>query len=268
MRLTRLTLAPLAAACAMTMPIAPASASPVDAALLPDLVQEPPSRLEIQQAGARFRLGFRSGVNNAGTAPLVLEARRAHAGEPTMAAGQVLPAVGGAPVVRRGAGTLRYVRWPGHRHWHLEGFERYELRRAGAAAPLRGARKTGFCLGDRYDADRFRRLPGEPRTLVFEQQCGLDRPDLLSLRQGISVGHGDEYDPHLEGQYVDVTGLSPGVYELVHRVNADGALLESRYDNNAACIGVRLEWPRGASRRPAITTTSCNEHKDHKEVGS
>ncbi|HEX2087209.1 MAG TPA: hypothetical protein VHF89_16120, partial [Solirubrobacteraceae bacterium] len=49
-----------------------------------------------------------------------------------------------------------------------------------------------------------------------------------------------------------------GRYDLVHRVNTEGALLESDYGNNAACVGVRLSWPHGRRRLPRFTTTQCN----------
>ena len=78
------------------------------------------------------------------------------------------------------------------------------------------------------------------------------RPLLRSVREGISPGYGDDYDPLLEGQYVDVTGLPAGRYELVHRVNADRRLRESDYRNNAASIVLDLSWPRGVAHEPAI----------------
>jgi hypothetical protein len=69
------------------------------------------------------------------------------------------------------------------------------------------------------------------------------------MREGISVGYGDDYDPTLEGQYVDVTGLPAGRYVLVHRVNESGALQESRTDNNASSSLIRLAWRGG---RPIV----------------
>jgi hypothetical protein len=63
------------------------------------------------------------------------------------------------------------------------------------------------------------------------------------------VGYGDDYDPTLEGQYVDVTGLAAGRYLLVHRVNETQALHESRYDNNASSLEIRLRWRNG---RPSV----------------
>jgi hypothetical protein len=108
-------------------------------------------------------------------------------------------------------------------------------------------RKTGFCLGDRYDTSLV--LPGKPASNVFTSRCGLRSPGRLGMREGISVGYGDDYDPTLEGQYVDVTGLAAGRYLLVHRVNETQALQESRYDNNASSLEIRLRWRDG---RPSV----------------
>ena len=171
----------------------------------------------------------------------------------------------GRTVQRPGVGAMRFHSAPGHRHWHYQAFEVYELRSVDGTL-ARPSQKTGFCLGDRYDADFFSMWPNEPRSPVWRQQCGLDRPDLLRLRNGISVGYGDDYDPHLEGQYVDVTGLPAGDYDLVHRVNAAATLLEADYTNNRACVGVRLAWPRGAARAPTFRDVPCSTHNTHTEV--
>ena len=60
------------------------------------------------------------------------------------------------------------------------------------------------------------------------------------MREGISPGHADAYDPWLEGQSLDVHGLAPGIYTLVQRVNVDHRLRESRYDNDVSRVRIRL----------------------------
>jgi hypothetical protein len=250
--LSRCIFAAITAALGTIVVAAAALAAPADPApLLPDLVQERPKDLGVVEAGGEFRLGFWSGVSNTGAAPLVIEGARASRSTPHMTATQVVPNEALGPMRRADVGTLEYVRLRGHRHWHLQDFERYELRRADGKA-ARPSRKTGFCLGDRYDAARSRRLAGEPLRPPYGGLCGIDRPDLLRISVGISVGFGDDYDPQLEGQYVDVTGLPAGRYVLVHRVNPERRLLETRYDNNTSCLSVTLRWPRGPRVRPAI----------------
>jgi hypothetical protein len=218
-------------------------------ARLPDLDQEAPGALVVTRAGDGYRLGFRSAVRNVGDGPLLISGRRASADADTMTADQVIPRDGAPATVVPDVGVLRYVISPDHRHWHLLRFDRYRLRPAGRLmAASVGDRKTGFCLGDRYRV-RDRTVRGAPPEPVLTGRCGLGAPGLMSIQEGISVGYGDDYDPNLEGQYLRLTGLAPGRYVLVHRVNGARRLRELRYDNNAASLLLRLSWSRGV---PAV----------------
>ncbi len=237
--------------------VAPSESSergrPVQAELLPDLDQEAPSKLVVTEATRAglpvHRLGFASAVVNIGSGPLIVDgSRRAFRAGP-MRADQIVRRADGSTRVVPGVATLRYVRSADHAHWHLVPFERYELRRVGTSASAVRDVKTGFCLGDRYDSKRS--LPGKPPEKVFRGRCGLRSPHLLRVRQGISVGYGDDYDPTLEGQYVELTGLPGGRYVLVHKVNGDRRLLERDYSNNAASLLLQLGWQGG---QPVIET--------------
>ena len=104
-------------------------------------------------------------------------------------------------------------------------------------------RKTGFCLGDRYAVPK--RLRSAAPAPVYTSRCGLGDPELLGIREGISVGYGDDYKANLEGQYLPLTGLGAGRYVLVHRVNAGRRLRELDYRNNAASLLLELRWRRG-----------------------
>ena len=120
---------------------------------LPDLDQEVPWNLEVTRDKARggYRLGFSSAVRNVGAGPLIVSGRR-RAATPTMTVDQLIEQEDAPTAVVEGVGRMRYVRSPDHEHWHLLGFERYELRRAAGRAGVVTDRKTGFCLGDRYRA--------------------------------------------------------------------------------------------------------------------
>jgi hypothetical protein len=209
---------------------------------LPDLDQAAPSRLVITHAGSAaepvYRLGFRSAVANVGAGALVIEAQRPGPGSDTMVADQLVERDGSPRELVPGVGRLRFVVSPDHRHWHLLAFERYALRRAGGRHALVRDKKTGFCLGDRYAARRP--LPAAPRRPVHTTRCGLGEPGLLGIREGISVGYGDDYPATLEGQYLPLTGLRAGRYVLVHRVNAGRRLRELSYGNNAASLLLEL----------------------------
>lgn len=226
--------------------------------LLPDLDQAAPSALSIVRSGDSYRITFLSAVDNLGSGPLILEASRPSRATPTMTTRQVVRSSDGSSRRIALGSELRYVKAETHAHWHVLGFERYELRRAEDEGPVGRDVKTGFCLGDRYDANADDRLPNEPPGAVWTEECGRGRPGLLRLTQGISPGYGDDYVPKLEGQYVDVTGLPAGRYLLVHRVNADRALRESDYGNNAASVLLALRRPTGDI--PTITVLArCPE---------
>jgi hypothetical protein len=221
---------------------------------LPDLEQEVPTSLEITQhrRAPHWRLGFRSAVRNVGDGPLIISGRRPKAGVEKMVADQVIELDGAPAAVVPGAGRLRYVRARDHRHWHLLRFDRYELRRPGGHALVRD-RKSGFCLGDRY-AVTDRELPARAPAKVYTSRCGLNHPDLMGIREGISVGFGDDYVANLEGQWLPLDGLRAGRYLLVHRANADGRLRERTRRNNAASVLFRLRWRHKVPQARIIRT--------------
>ena len=105
---------------------------------LPDLDQATPVRARdhARGLGARpvYRLGFRSAVDQRRRRARSSSTRTARALETeTMVADQLVERDGAPQEVVPDVGELRYVVSPDHRHWHLLGFDRYELRRAGAA---------------------------------------------------------------------------------------------------------------------------------------
>jgi len=214
------------------------------AALLPDIVPDVPKNLVVEpDDGGNLLLAFDTQFDNLGDGPLVIEAEAA-AEDETMEARQSVEHEDGS--MREGeeiAGTLRFERSEDHNHWHFFRFMRYELRDTNGeiAAP---DQKTGFCVGDRYDADPEVRMEGEPDPPgVFDiapegDWCAEDDPGRDELTMGLSVGYGDNYEAFLEGQSIDVTDLPDGRYVLVNRVNAD--LEETDTENNAASLLIEL----------------------------
>jgi hypothetical protein len=225
--------------------------------MLPDLVAHEPAELSLRavrrDGDVRYLLGFRSAASNLGRGPLIVDAERDLRRPLELAATQVIHRVSG-PAERRPLGTaLTYVVSSDHSHWHYPAFMRYELRRPGRTGARVGRdHKTGFCLGDRYDAHPLRRLPGKPAVPRFTTACGKNRPNLARLREGISVGYGDDYAPLLEGQAIDVTELSPGRYRLVHTVNPDRSLAERSYRNNVSSIALRIGRDDAGRPNPGV----------------
>lgn len=217
--------------------------------VLPDLDQALPRKLSVVGDESRLLLTFSSRVANRGRGPLIVTGRRPTGGVP-MSVWQTIALAGGTSRSHRVPAELRYVREPTHSHWHLLAFERYAVRTP-AGAPLGLAdRKTGFCFGDGYRVS-VQRLPGQPRRRVF-RRCGRNRPGLRRVRMGISVGFGDSYSPLREGQYVDISPLPSGRYLLVHTANADRALVESDYRNNAASVLFSLVRESSGAARARI----------------
>ena len=220
--------------------------------LLPNLTQAAPNELSGRTGGTaaapRFFLGFESAAGNLGVGPLVVLGHRAGTEQKMTLRQRILRSDGNNRTVPLRA-PLRYVRSRGHSHWHVLGFMRYELRNADGA-PVVKDRKTGFCLGDRYRVEAA--LPGRAPNPKFSDRCGRGATGLKSIREGISVGWGDNYLPHLEGQELEITSLAPGRYVLVHRVNPNRDLRESDYTDNVASMAIELAWPRGQQQPPRI----------------
>jgi glucose/arabinose dehydrogenase len=217
---------------------------------LPDLDQETPSQLQIKvfqsAAGPSYHLGFRSAVRNVGVGPLIVDGSRSVTEASQMKVDQVIERTGAGPRTITGVGRMEYAISADHQHWHYLYFERYEmqryeLRRATDGHVVQAARKTGFCLGDRYRVTS-RAVPGAVVRPVFTGRCGLGRPDLMRMREGISVGYGDDYSAFLEGQDLPLDGLPEGRYVLVNKVNTNHRLHELSYKNNAASVLLDLRW--------------------------
>lgn len=226
----------------------PPSRPPTDE-LLPDLEQRAPRGLRVALERGRFRLGFNSAVDNIGQGPVWVVSTRTSRHE-FMRANQYVALRGGGRRIYHDVGIVRYTRSPPHFHWHYMGFERYELRSARNFRLVVRDRKSGFCLADHYGhaARRVRVVRAR-----FHGNCGQLDLSARRIEQGSSVGYTDRYPAHFHGQNLDVTGVPPGRYWLVHRANPRRDLRELRYENNNAAILIRLRWPDGRRQAPGVS---------------
>ena len=112
---------------------------------------------------------------------------------------------------------------PCHGHYHVIGFASYELLTPTGAMVLTG-RKQAFCLEDFTKVD--------PNAGPAKFTCAY---------QGISKGWSDVYGSYLDCQWLDVTDIAPGNYQLKVTVNAARNLTESHYDNNTAIVPVTIK---------------------------
>jgi hypothetical protein len=235
--------------------------------LLPDFEQRPPADLSITTVvrGNRrhFLLGFDSATDNIGLGPVAITARRSSRRTPFMRASQVVRlAAGGRRQTFPRIGILRYAYSPTHSHWHVMGFQRYELRRASDYRLLLRDRKSGFCLADHY-AHAPGRFLNEPRAPVFKGYCEQGRPEAIAVHQGTSVGYTDRYPSHFHGQNLDLTGVAAGTYVLVHRANRRFLFRELRYENNAASVRISIGWPKGRRAPPSVRVLKTCPDSDH-----
>jgi hypothetical protein len=238
-------------AAAVTALVAAAGRSEVHD-LLPNLAAATPDDLSGRTGGSlsrpRFFLGFESAAANLGDGPLIVVGRRGR-GEAEMRLRQRIERSDGAARTVPLRATLQYVHSRDHAHWHVRGFMRYQLRSA-AGTRVADDRKTGFCLGDRYRAAGA--LPDRAPNARYRDRCGRGAPGLITIVEGISIGWGDNYVAHLEGQELELTGLPAGRYVLVHRVNPTRDLREIDYSDNVASMAIDVSWRRGGKLPPAI----------------
>ena len=251
-RLTALLVAVLATLAAA----APARANPND--ILPDLDQVVPTSLVVQSTMVGphrvWRLSFASAAANVGPGPLTLRGHRPSRKVASMRVDQLIDQTTGPVRLLRDVGRMSYVGHRDHRHWHLLGFERYELRAPGDdRVSLRSDRKAGSCLGDRYAMPDADELPGFNPTPMQNDTCGLGRPGLTSVFAGISTGWVDRYEGQHDGQYIDITAAPSRKYVLVHRLNISGKIAESNYANNASSVLFSLNWLNGRDEAPRVT---------------
>lgn len=113
-----------------------------------------------------------------------------------------------------------------HGHYHFNGYARYRLLDARGNLVASG-HKQAFCLLDstRVASD------AEPRA---RYNCG---------DQGIQAGWADIYGRGLACQWVDITDVAPGSYQLEIAINHERVVPESNYENNVVRVPVTVPPP-------------------------
>ena len=261
-RIARQLLPALVLACVAAASAQAATTTP----LLPDLVQKYPREVQVETDASsgtpHYLIGFLSAVNNFGAGPLIVHGHRPDTFNPAMTVDQIVQNADGSQTVHPNVGQMMYVNAITHQHWHYLGFDHYELRRPSDNRLIAPDQKSGFCLGDRYEAFSETPVPGKPKDPVYTGNCAPNDTQALEVTEGISVGYGDDYAPIKEGQVIDVTGVPAGRYYLVHRANADRSLLESNYSNDASSLLVALAWPNGMQSAPTVKVLNTCSRTD------
>jgi hypothetical protein len=211
------------------------------------------------------RLRFTSSQDNIGDGPLLLYGHRDSRANGRMAVRQAFQSGANQTVpqsfadAQRATATYTYYEpAPTHEHWHLMGFERFQLRTP-KGDTLVADRKNGFCLGDRYATHDEVGHPSGTDAVALARylrtnMCGHHDPRALDVTMGISVGRGDHYTYDVDFQWLDLTTVPSGVYDVVNTANEDRTLLEKDYTNNSSSIAISVRWPGGATAAPAVIT--------------
>jgi hypothetical protein len=211
---------------------------------------------ETLQFGSTRCLRFDNNIRNVGAGPLILRfnySPDAFTGNCQMLQ-EVLSSDGS--LADRNAGPCMFH--PQHGHFHYQNMGRYQLYRVDAAGvpdarPVAASNKVGFCT---IDVDNYT-FGGpvalqHPRTYSFPT-CNIPNAYSTQLPQstpygpggvpefmGISAGWGDVYTWDLPQQYIDISNVPNGLYEVVSRSNPDGGLLSSdrSQETGITCISI------------------------------
>ncbi len=143
----------------------------------------------------------------------------------------------GVPADHIAAGDGLFEFAPCHQHFHYQGFSDYQLLDAAGGpvldaggAPIAG-HKQSFCLRDDEQVEFG--SPWIPSTSQFPA-CDVDGKN----PQGISPGWADNYPQKLDCQWVDVTDVPAGDYQLRLEVNANRSIVESNYADDVTQVAV------------------------------
>lgn len=128
-----------------------------------------------------------------------------------------------------------------HGHIHYKGFGQsflygYDWDDGERGAQVRAGRKVGFCVIDVFIIDEYfdEPLRHGARTRTFPT-CDMpsDGPWMV---QGVDIGWADVYGWNLPDQYIDITDVPDGIYDLEQVANPLGedSVLESDYTDNRA----------------------------------
>ena len=215
---------------------------------------------ETLRTGAQKCLRFTSEVDNVGFGKLVLRLpwlTTSH-GAPTSAfvpteceAQQVIPYTDGS-VRTHDAGPCTFHLQ--HVHFHYNGFVSfglYSVDSAGRTGELAAkSLKESFCLADDGYFGFGSAGPNGPRNYAGQPGCNLPslpNPDAV-ITMGNSPGWGDIYTWDTPDQFIDITHLAPGIYDLESRANAGRHLLVSSTLHACAATRIKLAVNLGVEK--------------------
>jgi len=237
----------VALALALTPTLSPASVAA--APILPDLMMEPLTDIQVETTiDGRRLLRFTTVIANIGVGQFEVLGSRPDTATPSMAVSQVI--YGGVnPQTVATPATMLFA-GDGHNHWHVTNLEEYALERLDNGVKVGTGSKGGYCFFDNVVHDLG--LPGAPSSPYYTN-CGTTAS--LTLRTGLSVGWGDKYAWFLPGQYIDITGLTSGNYRLRAIADPSDWFQESNNSNNGTYTDISIT---GTTNQPPIAMISAS----------
>jgi len=227
----------------------------------PDLIPAPATSLRLDEnvdGGIRaLRLGFDGYVRNAGPGALEVRGRIPQPGAPTNEMLDTFQRVyrgTGAPdelgfrdLRRDPRPRLVFETTDGHDHFHLKDAVTYELR--GEGIRLAGAKQTvGFCLQDTVpfmSGGSSQPFYTDPET----NRCGFNQPTAPEVKMGVQAKWQDMYQVFVPFQWIDVSEVPPGTYQLLEVVDPTDVVAENVETNNVGgSVEVQIAGFRGLPR--------------------
>ena len=88
--------------------------------------------------------------------------------------------------------------------------------------------KESFCLADDEYFGFGTAGPNGPRNYVGQPGCNLpatiDGTSVI-IEEGVTPGWGDVYTWDTPGQFIDITNVAPGIYDLIEQTNPSDTIL-------------------------------------------
>ncbi len=225
-------------------------------ALLPDLGMDRTRNFIVDTTvPGQTRLRFTTSIINIGDGPF--EARGHSLSNGEMLVDQNIFNSNGTktPIATQ---SKMYFAGDGHTHWHIRDLATYELQNSNATIK-RTSEKHGFCA---FDNTAFNlALPDAPQTAEYPMgNCG-NAAD-TTVTTGISIGWADVYRDTLPDQYIDISGLPSGEYNLTATVDDQGYFRERCEDNNSSTTVLMITGSDVSVVTAGLCVVGLHHHAD------
>ena len=209
---------------------------------------------ETARTGAQRCLRFTSEIDNVGPGLLQLEIPWLTTSSGTPQSGfapgqchaiQVITMSDGSEKTRP-AGACQFHQ--AHMHFHYNDLVEYSLHKVTAGgqtgAQVAKSNKASFCLADDGYFGFGSRGANGPRDYAGQPDCNIPSAAQIAagdawVHEGISPGWGDIYTWDTPDQYIDITNVPPGTYDIVTRGNPAGSL--ELGGNSQPCATTRIK---------------------------